>query len=112
MDPIEEQLYAIAGQEVASRNMSPGLMAKALVDANGDERKAAATYIKLRVEQLRAERKTHAASERARQDREREEAERARASVPESDGYVRGSGCVVLLLSVIAAACVLLTIVS
>jgi len=63
VDPIEEQLYAIAGQEVASRNMSPGLMAKALSDAEGDERKAAATYIKLRVEQLRAEQAARAAAE-------------------------------------------------
>src|SRR5688572_21406805 len=72
MDALEEQLYAIAGQEVASRNMSPGLMAKALADADGDERKAAAGYIKLRVEQLRAEHAAMVAAGVAKEKRRRE----------------------------------------
>ena len=72
MDPVEEQFYAIAGQEVASRNMSPGMMSKALVDADGDERKAAACYIRMRVEQLKAEYAARAAEE-AQSEQERTE---------------------------------------
>lgn len=66
MDPVEEKLYAIAGQEVASRKMSPGIMAKALADADGDERRAAAAYIKLRVAQLRAEHEARVSAEAAK----------------------------------------------
>ena len=103
MDPLEEQLYAIAGQEVASRNMSPGLMAKALADANGDEKKAAAAYIRLRVEQLRTESKARGAEEQQRQDQ-------LRAATPESDGYVRGSGCAVLIASFVSMGFVVLVV--
>src|SRR6266508_470235 len=84
MDPIEEQLYAIAGQEVASRNMSPGLMAKALADADGDERKAAAGYIKLRVEQLRAEHAAMVVADAAKEKRRREALEVDRRQKEES----------------------------
>ena len=80
MDPIEEQFYAIAGQEVASRKMSPGLMAKALVDADGDERKAAAAYIRMRVEQLKAE---YVARVKEEAVREKERNERAKVDAQE-----------------------------
>lgn len=48
----EEEAYAIAAQEIASKNVSPGLMAKTYTDANGDEKKAILNYMKLRVGQL------------------------------------------------------------
>ena len=51
----EEQLYEWAAEEVAVNNIRPGLMAKALSETDGDETKAAARYIKLRVETMRAE---------------------------------------------------------
>ena len=51
----EEQLYEWAAEEVAVNNIRPGLMAKALAETDGDETKAAARYIKLRVETMRAE---------------------------------------------------------
>jgi len=51
MDTLEEQFYAVAAQEVATKNTSPGVMAKAFADANGDEKKAIAKYIRLRVSQ-------------------------------------------------------------
>lgn len=49
----EEALYAQAACEVAQGEIRPGLWAKATVDSDGDERKAKARYIGLRVEQLR-----------------------------------------------------------
>ena len=51
----EEQLYEWAAEEVAVNNIRPGLMAKALSETDGDETKAAARYIKLRVETMKAE---------------------------------------------------------
>ena len=51
----EEQLYEWAAEEVAGNNIRPGLMAKALAETDGDETKAAARYIKLRVETMKAE---------------------------------------------------------
>jgi len=37
MDRAEEELYAIAGQEIASKNVRQGIFAKAYVLASGDE---------------------------------------------------------------------------
>ena len=54
MDDLEERFYEIAAEEVASQNMAPGIMARALVDAEGDEKRAIAHYIRLRVEPLKA----------------------------------------------------------
>ena len=55
MNPLEESLYEIAAAEVANKAFRPGVWAKAFTDADGDERKAAARYIDIRVEQFRAE---------------------------------------------------------
>jgi hypothetical protein len=55
MNRIEEQFYAIAAQEIATKNFSTGLMAKALVDADGDEKKTILNYIRLRVSQQKEE---------------------------------------------------------
>ena len=52
---LEEQLYAMAAQEVASKNTKPGLMAKAFAEADGERDRATALYIRLRVAQLREE---------------------------------------------------------
>ena len=51
----EEQLYEFAAEEIAANNIRPGLWAKALAEAEGDDSKAKARYIKLRVETMRAE---------------------------------------------------------
>ena len=51
MNTLEEQFYAAAAQEVATKTVSPGVMAKAFADADGDEKKAIARYIRLRVAQ-------------------------------------------------------------
>ena len=55
MDKFEESLYEQAAMEVASKTMRPALAAKAFAEADGDEQKSMARYIKLRVPQLRDE---------------------------------------------------------
>ena len=46
-------LFLQAYTEIQENNIDPGLWAKALVKANGDERKRKALYIKMRVKQLK-----------------------------------------------------------
>lgn len=54
-DELDEHLYAVAASELASSQARPGLLAKAYSDSEGDEQKARARYMKLRVAQLRRE---------------------------------------------------------
>jgi hypothetical protein len=70
MNKVEEHLYAIAAQEVAAKKFIPALMAKAFSDADGDEKKSIARYIKLRVQQLTEEYLAAQAETEARQQRE------------------------------------------
>jgi hypothetical protein len=51
----EERLYAFVSEELQGGNTRPGIYAQALVEAEGDEKKAAAAYIKLRVQSLKDE---------------------------------------------------------
>ena len=51
----EEQLYEFAAEEIAANNIRPGLWAKAIAETDGDDAKAKARYIKLRVETMKAE---------------------------------------------------------
>ena len=51
----EEHLFQLAAEEIAADNIRPGLWAKAISEADGDDAKAKARYIKLRVEMMRAE---------------------------------------------------------
>ena len=51
----EEQLYEAAAEEIAANNIRPGLWAKAIAESDGDDAKAKARYIKLRVETMKAE---------------------------------------------------------
>jgi len=48
----EERLYEIAAREIQDKKVSPGLMAKAFSECDGDEKKATSRYIKYRVSQL------------------------------------------------------------
>lgn len=80
MNTIEEHFYETAAREVASKQVVPGLMAKAFSECDGDEKKTIARYIKYRVVQLHdqyrgeiARRQMH---ERARQ---KDEAQRIKA---------------------------------
>ena len=51
----EEHLYELAAEEIAANNIRPGLWAKAIAESDGDDAKAKARYIKLRVEAMKAE---------------------------------------------------------
>lgn len=51
----EEHLYELAAEEIAANSIRPGLWAKAIAEADGDDAKAKARYIKLRVETMKAE---------------------------------------------------------
>ena len=49
----DEQVYAKVAEEIASKNMWPGLWAKAFAQADGNEQQAKAIYIKLRASQIK-----------------------------------------------------------
>ena len=51
----EEYLYGLVAEEMSNGSLRPGLMAKSLVESEGDQKKAEARYIKLRVDLLRTE---------------------------------------------------------
>jgi hypothetical protein len=55
MSDLEEKFYEIAAQELATKQVAVGLMAKAYSESDGDEKRAVASYIKLRVDQLSLE---------------------------------------------------------
>jgi hypothetical protein len=71
MNNLEEQFYEMAAREVAERRLVPGIMAKAFSEADGDERKAVARYIKLRVSQLATEHQADVARQEAEAKRRR-----------------------------------------
>lgn len=81
MQTLEEQFYERAAAELSEQRTSPGLMAKAFSEADGDERKAGARYLKLRVAQMDAEHQAAEASRNAEAQRrvaaEQEEQQRA-----------------------------------
>jgi hypothetical protein len=52
---LEGRFYDVVAVELRDRAMKPGLLAQALVEASGDEAKARAIYIRLRVAQLTEE---------------------------------------------------------
>ena len=51
----DEALYELVAREVADGRMRPGLWAKAMVDAAGDEAKAKARYLYIRMASLKAQ---------------------------------------------------------
>lgn len=77
---FEERFYAEAAQEISDKRVSPGLWAKAFSDAEGDQAKASARYIALRVEQTRHE----WSAKTAQQARERAEEEQTRKTAEEA----------------------------
>lgn len=96
-DEVEEALYGIAAMELEQEEHSPGLMAKAFSESEGDENKAKALYLKLRVSQLQRQLQQLTQSQRqlerqqAEQERRRfieeREAERERfANLPPTEG--------------------------
>jgi len=79
MSNLDEQFYELAAREVAECRPVPGTMAKAFSDADGDERKAIARYLKLRVNQLLLEHQ----AEMVRQDAENKRLRAAEAAARE-----------------------------
>ena len=57
MDASERALYTRVGSEVASKSYDPALFAKAFSEAEGNEQKTKAIYIRSRVNELRQQRK-------------------------------------------------------
>jgi len=80
----EERLYAQVVKEIEAGQRRDGLWAKALTLSNGDENRAKAEYIKLRVQSLLDDQLLHALREADKQQKERatkkEERERAEAA--------------------------------
>jgi hypothetical protein len=62
MNKSEEKLYELVINEISSGSIKRGLMAKALVIADGDEKVAKARYIELRAEQIFEDIKLHGLS--------------------------------------------------
>lgn len=52
---FEEQLFALVALEVETNDIRPGLWAKAFSEADGDESRTRAGYLKLRVQSLKDE---------------------------------------------------------
>ena len=71
---LEEKLYEIAVAELTTRQMRPGVAAKAYADAEGSKDKTSALYIKYRVEQLKAELREALQTREMQTDSSREEA--------------------------------------
>ena len=82
MNQIEEHFYETAAQEVATKQVVPGLMAKAFSECDGDERRTIARYIKYRVAQLQeqfaSEKAWRTEQEKQRQAQEKKKAEEER----------------------------------
>lgn len=70
MDELEERFYETAAAELAAQNPAPGIMAKALVEADGDEKRAIARYIRLRVAQLKTQHLASIATEKERRQKD------------------------------------------
>lgn len=50
---LDEQAHAIGAEEFRSGNIRTGLMAKAMIQCQGDEAKARATYLRLLVASIK-----------------------------------------------------------
>lgn len=107
---IDENFYAAALDEFRSGQLRPGLMAKAIVQSDGDEQKAKAVYIRLLADKIRDDQylvsRANEESLRTQQQADhkirREQAPRAAQPDAEKKGYDNWIGLIILL--VIAAA--------
>ncbi len=71
MDKLEEEFHEIALKEVFSNDIHPGVMAKALVETNGNKEAAVLKYMSLRAGQLMDEQKKSIIERRKKEDDER-----------------------------------------
>ncbi|MDD5204900.1 MAG: DUF2628 domain-containing protein [Desulfobacterales bacterium] len=62
-----DHLYEIVGQELKKGEERPGLMARAVLEADGDPNRAKSLYIKYRIEQLRENSKQESLKEQTRE---------------------------------------------
>ena len=110
MASTEEQFYELAALEVAHKRVVPGVMAKAYSEADGDEKKAIARYIRMRVaqlqreavEQLAREKKQEETDHAARMRAESAEVFRANNLIrPEADAtFVRVVGIIMAIMGI------------
>jgi hypothetical protein len=77
MPTLEKECYAESARELVDRNPAPGLYATAFSRGAGDERKAAAIYLRVRAEQLAEELNAVMAAEAIRRHAAAEVARRA-----------------------------------
>lgn len=112
----EEQLYEFAAEEIAANNIRPGLWAKAIAESDGDDAKAKARYIKLRVETMKAEadlqeyasenaHRAEAEQDRREEERRREEAAQAvNQPTGEAPNFTAVYIVIVIIVVILAAA--------
>lgn len=81
MDP-DEQLYELAAKELAS-SPRQGLLIKCMTEADGDEGKAKARYIKNRVKEMKLQ-----IAKEAKEAKKQEQAERQDSEESEDDGLI------------------------
>lgn len=75
----DSQYYEVVSEEVQNGQIRPGLWAKAIAETSGDQEKAKALYLKLRVLELKAQiLETKRIQENQQREREDEERERQR----------------------------------
>lgn len=88
MNHLEERFYEIAALEVAQRRLIPAAMARAFSEADGDERKAIARYIKVRVQQLHKEHEAELCQQKQQQAEEKKQRVVALQEAAETAGRV------------------------
>lgn len=72
---MEQRFYDLVARELQDGVLQPGLWARAYTETNGDERRAKATYIRLRVNELQIiDRERSVTEETERKQREKDEA--------------------------------------
>ena len=59
LPPSDQRFYDAVAQEIQSGALQPGVWARALADSDGNESRARAKYIRLRVAQMAAEAQSH-----------------------------------------------------
>ena len=87
---VNQKFYDQVAQEIAAQQLDSGLWVRAFSEALGDEGRAKAVYISLRVARLEADEAQRRAAAAAEQEqRARAEKERAEAEVKEREAWER-----------------------
>ena len=75
----ESIIYTVVAKEIAEKQIQPALWTKAFSQSDGDEKKALALYIRLRIPQVEKELTTAVEMEKTKRQILRQQAERQRA---------------------------------